>query len=250
MLKQEAEVREVLVFDIWGDFAHFKKNYATTSALTYNFPPRNTIAGIIGAILGLKRAEFPEKLSPEKSYIGVSIRSPIMKKTITMNLIHTKPSESLIFKNNFGYFKKHTQIPFQFLSDISFRVYFSTDDEEIFSQLYTYLKNHKSHYTVSLGLSNLLCNFKFIEKRTITKKEVANREVEVLTVIPMNKVKEVNVFKNPKMNIENLPRFIDSSRTVHEYQEVLSSMDPEKPLFVVPGDALWEIENDKFISFL
>jgi len=250
MPQQEAEVREVLVFDIWGDFAHFKKNYATTSALTYNFPPRNTIAGIIGAILGLKREEFPVKLSPERTYIGVSILSPIMKKTITMNLIHTKPSESLILKNNFGYFKKHTQIPFQFLSKGLFRIYFSTDDDKMFDQLHLYLKNHKSQYTVSLGLSNLLCDFKLIEKRKIKKKEVMNKEVEVLTVIPMNKVKEVNVFKNPKMNIENVPRFIDSSRTVHEYQEVLSSMDHEKSLFVVPKDSLWEIENDKFISFL
>ena len=149
MLQQESEVREVLVFDIWGDFAHFKKNYATTSALTYNFPPRNTIAGIIGAILGLKRAEFPEKLSPEKSHIGVSICAPIMKKTITMNLIHTKPSESLILAYNFGYFKKHTQIPFQLLSNISFRVYFSTEYDEMFKKLHTYLKNHNWSYGTS-----------------------------------------------------------------------------------------------------
>jgi len=43
---------KVLVFDIWGDYGHFRKFYTTTSPLTFSFPPPPTIAGILGAIYG------------------------------------------------------------------------------------------------------------------------------------------------------------------------------------------------------
>ena len=40
----------VLVFDIWGDFAHFRRFETTTSPLTYPFPTGSAIAGYLAAI--------------------------------------------------------------------------------------------------------------------------------------------------------------------------------------------------------
>ncbi len=37
----------VLIFNLWGDLGHFKKPYTTTSPLSFAFPPRPTLAGII-----------------------------------------------------------------------------------------------------------------------------------------------------------------------------------------------------------
>ena len=48
---------KILVFDIWGEYAHFKKIYATTSALSYVVPPKTSIYGYIGAILGLEKED-------------------------------------------------------------------------------------------------------------------------------------------------------------------------------------------------
>jgi len=49
---------KVLVFDLFGDFAHFRKYYTTTSPLTFSFPPPPTIAGILGAIYGASKEEY------------------------------------------------------------------------------------------------------------------------------------------------------------------------------------------------
>ena len=46
---------KIIIFDIWGDYAHFKKPYTTTSPLTYSIPSRTALTGIIGAIMGIRK---------------------------------------------------------------------------------------------------------------------------------------------------------------------------------------------------
>ena len=52
----------VIVFDVWGDYAHFRKNYSTSSPLTYSFPPRTALSGLIGAIAGLDKSNYGSSL--------------------------------------------------------------------------------------------------------------------------------------------------------------------------------------------
>ena len=47
-----------LVFDIKGDYGHFKKYYTTSSPLTFSIPPRTTVSGMIGALIGLDKEEY------------------------------------------------------------------------------------------------------------------------------------------------------------------------------------------------
>ena len=44
-----------LIFKLQGDFAHFKRHYTTTSPLSFDFPPRTVLSGLVGAILGLSK---------------------------------------------------------------------------------------------------------------------------------------------------------------------------------------------------
>ena len=45
--------KELLIFDIRGEYGHFRKYNTTTSPLTYSIPTRTAIAGILGAILAI-----------------------------------------------------------------------------------------------------------------------------------------------------------------------------------------------------
>jgi CRISPR-associated protein Cas5h len=56
---------KVLVFDVWGEFGHFRKHYTTTSPLTYSIPPRTAIAGMIAAIEGFGKDEYLQYFSKE-----------------------------------------------------------------------------------------------------------------------------------------------------------------------------------------
>ncbi len=82
---------KILKFKIWGDYAHFKKFYTTTSPLTFEFPPPPTIIGIISAIIGLDKNEYLEHFqNPDEFKIALSIQNPIKKVRWTQNLIDTK----------------------------------------------------------------------------------------------------------------------------------------------------------------
>ncbi|RMG82383.1 MAG: CRISPR-associated protein Cas5, partial [Bacteroidetes bacterium] len=50
---------KLLVFDISGEYGHFRKFNTTTSPLTYSFPPLPALAGLLGAILGIERETSP-----------------------------------------------------------------------------------------------------------------------------------------------------------------------------------------------
>jgi len=49
---------KAVVFDVWSDYAHFRKPYTTTSSLTFTLPPPTAIAGLVGAIMGVESGGF------------------------------------------------------------------------------------------------------------------------------------------------------------------------------------------------
>ncbi len=240
--------KKVITFDIWGEYAHFKKNYSTTSSLTYNLPPRHTIAGLIGAILGIKRRDFPVTLSPENCEIGVSLQSAIEKRSITMNFIYVK-SGFLISSKNFGFFRDYTQIPMQFLFSPKYRIYFSSKNTELFNKLEKMLREHKSYYTPSLGLSNLLCDFCYVDTKEV-RKILPEEDIELYSAIKMDRVAEIDIKRNKYIQIENNHRHLTASREATEYHEILYGTKHTMPLYLKPKTGVWEVDKGKYIDFI
>ena len=87
----------VLVFDISGDMAMFRKPYTTTSLISYPFPPPTAIAGLLGAITGMDNlanskgagsAAFWDQMSGTRIAIGQ--KKPVRWMTTAVNLIKHK----------------------------------------------------------------------------------------------------------------------------------------------------------------
>jgi len=144
---------KVLVFDIWGDYAHFRKFYTTSSPLTFSFPPPPTIAGIMGAIYGAGKDEYLNIFAPIKCRLALKIVSPVRKVRMGINLINTKGNywQPVKKKNH----EPRTQIRTEFLKDPHFRIYAAHKDEKVFNKLGQSIKEHRCIYSVSLGLSEL-----------------------------------------------------------------------------------------------
>ena len=104
-------MNNVLVFDVWGEYAHFRKYYTTTSPLTFSIPPRTALCGLIAGIIGLDKNEYLKHFTKDKADITVRIISPTKKVRIAENLIDT---ESI---RTFNKIKTRTQIRFEFLND-------------------------------------------------------------------------------------------------------------------------------------
>jgi len=206
--------RNVIVFDIWGDYAYFRRGYTTTSTISYPFPSRTTIAGIIAAILGLERDSYYEIFNKENSKIGLKIINPIKKTRINLNYINTKEG-MLLSEIKKG---KRTQVPAEFLKDVQYRIYVSLEDESLMKKLYGLLKNHKSVYTPCLGITECIANFKLVDEGFYSVDEEYGENIHIDTVIEKNKSNLV-IEPKKKYGVIKSPGFFNSDRSVEGFIE-------------------------------
>ena len=107
----------ILVFDIWGDYGHFKKFHTTSSPLSFSIPPPTAVYGIIGAIAGISKENYTDTLNQYNLKIAVGINKPVKKMRMGVNWIELKKS--------FEKLERAQQIKKEFLKDCSFRIYIS-----------------------------------------------------------------------------------------------------------------------------
>lgn len=170
---------KVLVFDIWGRYAHFKKIFATTSALSYAIPSKTALYGYVGAIIGLDKFDnlYLQSFADEDCQIGIQILKPIVMQRISTNLHpHTKG----LIKVNQN--RKPTTIEYVYAP--KYRIYFQHEDDVLYEQLKQHLEQHTAVYTPSLGLANLLSNFEFIGEYDASIQMDAETSIPVNSVIP------------------------------------------------------------------
>ncbi|MCD6213910.1 MAG: type I-B CRISPR-associated protein Cas5 [Candidatus Desulfofervidus sp.] len=227
-----AEIDRVLVFDVWGDYAHFRRGYTTTSPLTYPFPSRTTLAGLISAILGLPRDSYYKLFGKDNSAFALQILNPIRKIKITQNLIDTKTGFYLW--DNKG---QRTQIPFEFIKKPKYRVYAWLSDQK-FDDLIKLIKEHNSVYTPYLGISECIANFEIFGEGVfeVEKKRVDGGEgVEIYSIIEKGKAKVRGGERGKKYGIVKVPGFMNQDRSVSKYMEFYYEEDG-KPLKITEGE--------------
>lgn len=230
----------VIVFDVWGDYAHFRKNYSTSSPLTYSFPPRTAISGLIGAIAGLDKSEYFRQFLRDSAMIGCKIINPVKKVRIGENLIDTKSAVKMHF------IKNRTQIRFEFVKDPKYRIYFSHADEQFYKIVKDLISNHQSIYTPCLGLSQLICNFDFIGEFGLKNLDDDIQTID--SVVPGQYIREPEFEEGREYFSEVMPCEMGEDREVTDYREILFERNGKG----IKGMAreLWEVGNNEHIVFL
>lgn len=236
---------KVLAFDIYGDFGHFKKFYTTSSPLTFSFPPPPTVRGMLGAIVGADKTEYLDIFSHKSCRIAIRILSPVKKVRMGVNHINTKGNYWVPVKK--GKHEARTQIRTEFLKDPAYRIYVSHNDESVFSKLVDHVKEHKTVYTLSLGLSELLADFKYVGLWEVTEGHSA--EGKIATVIPMSAIEDYGIrFEEGKRYFkERVSVDMNQQRVVERYEDVLFEAQG-KPIYA-RTKVYWEVENGERIVF-
>jgi len=215
----------VLSFLLFGDLAHFRKFYTTSSPLSFPFPPPPTVRGIVGAIMGFSKEDYLERTRGIS--VGVSLRSPLKKIRMGLNLIFTKGSsgkfDPTLIPSRKGDINKtlRTQIKAEFVKDPVYKIYVSGNDDLI-DELAQLLKENRTHYTVSLGLSELLADFKF---KGIYEGRKVNTAEKVDSVIPSKLVQQIDLERIQRIGKERIPTDMDADRKVLSYEDVIFNMD-------------------------
>jgi len=237
---------KILVFDIWGDYGHFRKFYTTTSPLTFSFPPPSTIGGILGAIYGIGKDEYLRVFSLDRCKIALKIVKPVKKVRMGINLINTKGGYWTLYSNQ--YHEPRTQIRTEFLKEPFFRIYYAHEDEKIFKVIKDHLKEHKSTYTVSLGLSELLADFKYIDEYDSEAKS-DNGLVEIQTPITESKLIQngLEIESGKKYFKEKMPIKMNQERIVEKYDDVI--FEPDGKTIKAKVKDYYRLENGENITF-
>jgi CRISPR-associated protein Cas5h len=230
-----------LIFDLWGDYAHFRSIYSTSSPLTYSFSPKPSIIGILSAILGFDKRDYLNKFYNDKFWIALQIINPIKKIRITENFYDVKkwdPNKRVeVILGNSKEIKKdiplvHTQIRLEMLKDPKYRIFFKHGDLKLMDKLKSLLENHAPEYTVTLGLSENLANFEYIGEDGY--EFIDNKDFQIFninSVIKKNVIVdgEISLESGISIDIENMPVEMNQERIVSEYAEYVCERDG-KPL--------------------
>jgi len=232
----------VIVLDVWGDYAHFKKIYTTSSPLTYSFPPRTAISGLIGAIIGLDKEEYFRHFLRKDARIGCKIIKPIKKIRIGENHLNADNIK------NMHMIKNRHPTRREFVKDPKYRIYIAHSDETLCNNLKSLLANHQSIYTPCLGLSQLICNFGYMGEFGLKKLEEGLHTID--SVVPGKCIISPEFEAGKEYFSETLPNEMNDGREVTDYSEILFERNGEK----IKANArnLWEVENDEHerIAFL
>lgn len=237
---------KVLVFDIWGDYGHFRKFYTTTSPLTFSFPPPSTIAGILGAIYGTEKNKYLNIFALDKCNLSIKIVNLVKKVRMGINLMDTKGTNLKVpFSDKRA---TRTQIRTEFLKDPYFRIYFTHNDKEILDNLSKFVKEHKSTYTVSLGLSELLADFKYIG--LYDSESISNsKTVEIATPVAAGNLitDGLEIETGKKYFKEKIPIIMNSERIIEKYDDII--FEPEGKTIKAKLKTYYTLENGENITF-
>ncbi len=237
---------KVLIFDIWGDYGHFRKYYTTSSPLTFSFPPPSTITGILGAIYGAGKNEYLKLFSNDKCKIALRIMKPVKKVRMGINLINTKGGYWTLFSNI--YHQPRTQIRTEFLKGPCYRIYYAHKEEKIFNVIKDHLKEHKTTYTISLGLSELLAEFKYVGEFD-SEITTYNDLVEIQTPILESDIIEngLEIEEGKKYFREKMPIKMNQERIVEKYEDLI--FEPDGKTIKARVKKYCRLENEENITF-
>ncbi len=221
--------KELLIFDISGEYGHFRKYNTTTSPLSYSIPTRTAIGGILGAILGMEReirdGVYPDGVEPvqeffskELSDMAVQIMRPVKKENIGFNLINTKMSFYDLTRAG------RTQIEFELVKDVHYRIYLAMENTAKFEELSERIENKRHHFTPYLGLAQFTAQVDFVQRATANEVASNGEFTEIVTAVNMSKLQgepPVEFQREFFYSANNMPIAMNRDREVLEYSEVL-----------------------------
>ncbi len=217
---------DVLTFDIWGDYAHFRQPYSTTSTLTYAIPPRTVVLGIIGAIVGIDSGGFGKSehmvfFEKRNAEVGINPLSPLEKTRLNMNYSYTKADARIKHA-------LHIQVPVEMVRSPRYRIYFSADDPSLMEALRKHLNSHESFYTPYLGISELIAK---TSTALVCSGERVSGDVELASVVFLYEDLHIHLKPELKLFRETQALRMSEHRHIEEYVDVLYEAECRK-LFV------------------
>ncbi|HYW00510.1 MAG TPA: type I-B CRISPR-associated protein Cas5b [Candidatus Acidoferrum sp.] len=184
---------EVCVFQVKGSHAYWKKGFSSGgSPLTFSFPPRTAIVGLIGAILGIDRENLANEFQIRETNTAVVPLSPLLKDHLPQNW---RQGPSMIDGNrvNPAKFNESFQANIEIVRNPHFAIVFAHKNAKLMREFVERLQEKKWFYPPYLGSLGFLADVNFDHIDQASENNAA--EISLDSVLPLteNQVKSVGL---------------------------------------------------------
>ena len=221
--------RNILAFDLYGDYALFKKPWCNREQQSFLVPPKTSIIGLVGGILGYKRENYLEKLSFNEIYTGITLLNEDGKELHGFNFMHGKNLDNITKKLSNPYRNPTdngslSPTRLEYIKNPIYRIFLYLEDVNLRDKVQKCLEEGRYVFPPYLGKANLFANIDNFLKTNLKETEIEYSN----TVVPSEMVKVTEVKK--KLYTERLPIRMDIDRSSPIYETIAVVKDGKIPL--------------------
>ena len=192
----------MIFVDIESRRAQFRNHFYNTSLVTFPFPPRLTVTGLLASILGYEIDSYHQDFAEAKIAICIKSRK-LYKHTTTLN--HREPKE----------YQRASQVHSEYIKSaegkVRYRIYYQGKLE---SDILEALQNYNG-YHIYLGVTECLADITDFGTVKIQEVALSDDYLYVDSILPVDIVKEVDIFTDKYQS--NLK--YDRSRTIYGWKK-------------------------------
>ncbi len=172
---------EILAFRVTGEFAHFRSPFVTSYLSTYPFPPKPTVLGMIGAMMGYSPIDVVKKLQ-DSVKVAIKLNKP-PKKTLDYIRLWKFEDKNII--------PSPTKV--ELLVRPDYTIFVHSENDEFLRELQNRLETRDFVYPVSLGKNEFIAFIKNVSQFGSNEIEVTNTNA-VDTILPVAIGDQKNAF--------------------------------------------------------
>ena len=235
---------DIVAFKLFGDYAHFSHPETRYSSLTYPVPPKTTIMGLLGAIIG--EDDF-WNLSGLR--YAVKIDKPIEKRTFCFNGIAQAQAGSIKLEEGYQNASLKKQFYRELICSPSYTIYLELDEVDVkYKELIkNNLKEHKTAYTPFLGINFCLANFEWINITSCEK--VIGYEALTKCAIPLsNYVVDCSNYKQ-KLSTFRGAKSVEKGRYYKDFDDFIIEVNGACPLKAKNNNNMCKVNGENVFFF-
>ena len=245
------EIKEIIKFELSGEFAHFRKFYTNTSSQSYLIPPKTTLMGIFASILEFPRDGYYDLFSKDNILFSIAINkeSNIRKVNQSLNYISDDYFNFLIGKR--GKIQR-TQCKFELLiGNIIYDVYLAIKIKKPeFEILIEKISKQNLGFGVSLGQKQFKGSIVIREIYDKNNFENLKDATKIDSSIRSSDIKELKFNEETNIIKEEIPvcfKKSENGREIIETSTVVTEKNGKR--LIGQFENIVNLKNDFYLSF-
>lgn len=229
----------IVAFKLMGDYAHYSHPGTIYSSLTYPYPPKTTIMGLIAGIIG--ESDY-EKLGKIK--YSLKLENSVAKKPFIFNGVGNAFKAKNI-GNGFQDANQRKQFYRELIKNPKYTIYLDLGelDEAKKAQIIKNLKEHRFFYMPYLGINFCIADFEWVDVKSCNK--ITDAECDVVSFT----TREDFIYEEQKDGIQltasQMPCDVEDYRIFKDFKNFIFALTRDSTIRTKNRDNIYEINGDK-----